>query len=273
MMREATPADRPALLAFLRGHESRSMFPLVNLATLSGAPMRAWIAGDPVHGMIGLTDHGFLMPQWPDGDWPAARAALAGQRITGLIGPAEQVRALKSVLHLTSPDFRHDREEPGFTLALEALRMPDLQDCTLRPLTLEDSDEIIGWRIAYNAETFDQPAQGGQDKAAAEVAHWLRRDTHRVLWQGNRRVALTGFNARLPDVVQVGGVFTPPALRGHGHARRAVALHLTEARTEGARRAHLFAASDAAERAYRALGFQPTARMCITLLHQPKVLP
>jgi N-acetylglutamate synthase-like GNAT family acetyltransferase len=275
MMREITPADRPALLAFLRRHEAQSMFPLVNLSSLSGVAMRAWVAedGGKIAGMVGLTETGFVMPQWQDGDWTAAAVPLRGQRIGGLIGPAQQVQALKQALGLAAKELRHDREEPGFTLDLTALQMPEVTGRRLTPLTTADLDEVTLWRLAYNAETFGEPANGARDKAAAEVARWLKRGSHRLLWQDGRRVALTGFNAQLPEVVQIGGVFVPPALRRRGHARAAVALHLAEARAGGVRRAVLFAASAQAERAYRAIGFCPAGRMSLVFLHEPKVLP
>ena len=78
-------------------------------------------------------------------------------------------------------------------------------------------------------------------------------------------VAMTGFNARLPEIVQVGAVYTPPLLRNKGYARLAVALHLAEARETGTRHAVLFAASDAAARAYQAIGFLPTFAFALVL--------
>ena len=76
---------------------------------------------------------------------------------------------------------------------------------------------------------------------------------------------MTGLNAELPEAVQVGGVYTPPGMRGRGYARAAVALHLDQARRTGIPRAVLFAASDAAARAYTAIGFRPAGRMAMIL--------
>jgi predicted GNAT family acetyltransferase len=69
--------------------------------------------------------------------------------------------------------------------------------------------------------------------------------------------------------VQVGGIYTPPALRGRGLARAAVALHLAEARNTGVSRAVLFAASPAAARAYTAIGFQPNGSFALVLFAAP----
>jgi predicted GNAT family acetyltransferase len=58
--------------------------------------------------------------------------------------------------------------------------------------------------------------------------------------------------------VQVGGVWTPPARRGRGYARAAVAGSLLDARARGVTRGVLFTAQEnrPAQRAYEALGFQ-----------------
>ena len=62
------------------------------------------------------------------------------------------------------------------------------------------------------------------------------------------------FNARLPDIAQVGGVWTPPHARGRGYARCVVAGSLLHARTQGVSRALLFTMESnvAAMRAYEA---------------------
>ena len=65
-------------------------------------------------------------------------------------------------------------------------------------------------------------------------------------------------NARLPDVVQVGGVWTPRDLRGRGYARCVVAGSLLAVRREGVGRAVLFTDEEnrPARAAYEALGFR-----------------
>ena len=68
-------------------------------------------------------------------------------------------------------------------------------------------------------------------------------------------------------------VYTPPALRGRGHAKAAVALHLAEARDAGVGRAVLFAASEAAARAYLGIGFQPSLEFALVLLTDPATVP
>jgi uncharacterized protein len=78
-----------------------------------------------------------------------------------------------------------------------------------------------------------------------------------VLVDGTTPVAYSGSNAMLPDVVQIGGVWTPPERRGRGYARCVVAGSLVAARKQGVARAVLFAdpANAAARAAYLSIGF------------------
>src|SRR6267378_1730688 len=103
-------------------------------------------------------------------------------------------------------------------------------------------------RTARDALGVRQAAKSGIEVLQAQGDHWLLED-------GGEPVSYTAFNARLPDIVQVGGVWTPLPLRGRGYARCAVAGSLLEARAAGARRAILFTNSTPGARAYEALGF------------------
>ena len=79
-----------------------------------------------------------------------------------------------------------------------------------------------------------------------------------VLEEAGRLVSMTSFNATLPDMAQVGGVFTPGQWRGRGHGRAVVAGSLLDARAAGVVEAILFteAENHPAQRAYEALGFE-----------------
>ena len=88
-----------------------------------------------------------------------------------------------------------------------------------------------------------------------------------VLLARGRPVSTTAFNATVPDMVQVGGVFTPPQLRGRGYTRTIVAHSLVDATRQGATRAVLFAArgNGSSQRAYRALGFEQVGPFRLTV--------
>jgi len=268
-MREAGPADAEAVAAFLLRHVEGAMFALTNLrnhglgvgdfATNHPHAMRVWfVAG----GVVGLTRQGMLMPMLPDGDDLGGLSdRVAGLALTGAVGPAVQVRALLAALELETRPTLRDDDEAGFTLDLQALRIPAMAGAHLIAPGVDLRDLMIAWRVAYHHEvlgTRDAQAQvQAQVQAGVDIDGYLARDSHRVLLVAGQPVAMTGFNAVLPEIVQIGGVFTPPALRNRGYARLAVALHLDEARHRGVRRAVLFAANVAAGRAYQAIGFQP----------------
>ncbi len=270
-LRPASPTDHPAIEAFLRQHEASSLFPLANL--VGAVPQKMWVAGvgAGLAGVLALNPGGFLMPQWPGLNPASARRALARQAISAMVGPFDQVAALLDALGIGPDRLRHNGREPLCRLALADLVLPDTQGTRLAPLHERDRDIVTHWRMAYNAETMGQAESGTREQAARDVDRWLAAGNHRVLWRGTDPVALTGLNARLADVVQVGGVFVPPALRSQGFARSAVALHLAEARTGGASRAVLFAATQAAFRAYQAIGFNQTGWMGLALLHKSMV--
>ena len=270
-LRQALSADHPAIAAFLRRHESSSLFPLANV--IGAVPQTLWCAreGGEVTGVLALSGSGFLMPQWPGLKADFVQRALARHSVSAIVGPFDQVADLLAALRLSPDHLRHNGREPLCELALSDLILPQALDLHLMPLRAQDRALVAKWRMAYNAETWGQAEPGARVTAERDVDRWLAAGSHRLLWRGPDPVALTGLNARLPDVVQVGGVFVPPALRNQGHARRAVALHLAEARAGGADRAVLFAATQAALRAYQAIGFSQTGWMGIALLHKTMV--
>jgi GNAT superfamily N-acetyltransferase len=165
-----------------------------------------------------------------------------------------------------------DVVQPHFQLDLADLVMPDCTGLSLQPISAAPLDLLRQWRRDYLRDTgFD--AQGDiAQTAEKEIAAYRAAQSHYVLIADGQPVAMTGFNAALPQIVQVGGVYTPPCWRGRGFARRAVALHLAQARAAGVQRAILFAASDAAARAYVALGFERIGDYAIALFDKPQVI-
>ena len=73
-------------------------------------------------------------------------------------------------------------------------------------------------------------------------------------------------DSQVRDNVQIGGVWTPPELRGRGYARRVVAGALRVAEGEGVRRAVLFTENPAARRSYEALGFRQVGEFGVIVL-------
>lgn len=272
----ASRADAEEITAFLGAHTETSMFMLANLRDHGmdgGHPraLRLWLRreGGQITDVMALTNEGMAMPQLPGGAVTAAARSIAGARLIGILGAADQVAPLRAALGLVAAPASLSRNEPLFTLDLDALRMPPAADTRLIPLADAPRDLVTDWRAAYGTEVLGQDSAMADAQAARDIAAYVAADSHRVLLRGDTPVAMTGFNARLPDTVQIGGVYTPPCLRGQGLARRALALHLAEARAQGVRRAILFAASDMAARAYVALGFVRRGTFNLTLFTPP----
>ncbi|MFT4150939.1 MAG: GNAT family N-acetyltransferase [Paracoccaceae bacterium] len=280
MIRAARPGDAPALRAFLAGRERAAMFPLSALhggglmppeTPLDGpGEMHGWLVEEAgrIEGFLGLSGGGHLMPFWPGAAWRDLRPHLAGRRVATVIVPDGQAGDPLAALGLADAPIRHRDEEPGFVLDLRDLRMPDVTGFSLAPLD-RHLPLVRRWRGAYLGEIFGVTGAEAEQRAADDVARWVAADSHRLLMRGDDPVALSGFNARIPGVVQIGGVWTPPEARGQGLARRMVALHLDQARGQGVTRAVLFAANDAAAAAYRAIGFVREGSMGIVELAQP----
>ncbi|MDO5658921.1 MAG: GNAT family N-acetyltransferase [Paracoccus sp. (in: a-proteobacteria)] len=276
-MTPLAPQDIPKALDWLQSHATGPIFLESNLRNhgLAGDAfsVRIWRAG--ARGMVGLTGNGILLPQMThatQADWQALRATLAGETITAMNGEAAQIDRLPVLLGLQGAKTNLHKTEPGFTLNLSDLIMPAAEGLHLAPIRPQDEALMAEWRAAYMVETLGQSPEAAAPEAARQIARARAEDSHRILWRGAQPVSFTGFNARLPGLVQIGGVYTPPALRAQGLARAAVALHLAEARGQGVTRATLFAASDNAARAYKAIGFRRAGDVTLILYAAPQVI-
>lgn len=280
----ATPTDIPAITAFLMRHIQTSMFPLTNLAEhgLGSDAQRAlniWIhwQDGAVRNLLMVTNEGMVMPQMPDTDsalMAQAAALLQGRQLIGGLGDPGPVRALLAACGADAAPTNVNSDEPGFTLNLPEMTAPDATGFRIETLDSGHQDLTTGWRRQYNVEVLGTPPEQAESQAQKDVQSFVRDGRHVVLFHNDQPVAMSGFNAVLRDVVQIGGVYTPPALRGRGYARRSVALHLSRARQSGVARAVLFAASDAAAAAYRAIGFVPAGAYALILFSSPqKVAP
>ncbi|UWQ19161.1 GNAT family N-acetyltransferase [Jannaschia sp. M317] len=225
---------------------------------------RFWTDGTAV---LGLTRAGFALPFAPDG-WDVNRAAhaMSGMDLNGIIGPAAVARPLLAACGLSQAPMQRNDDAPQMGLSLDALVTPDGPG-KLVPLDAHAGQAAL-WRLAANREA----EAGAQDieGARAEVARWIAQDRGRLLIDGDTPLALTGLNAALPDIVQVGGVYVPPARRGARLAGRAVALDLDRRRALGVTRATLFADSVQALRSYARLGFVRTGTVALILFDGPQ---
>jgi predicted GNAT family acetyltransferase len=272
-LRILATGDENALEAFLIHHADSSMFlrssarsaGLVDRGQAYQATYAAAFEEGRVVAVAAHTWGGVLLVQAPVRLDAVVHMAVAksGRAVVAINGPWSQVVAARQALGLAEIPAPLNSHEILYALELAQLVVPEpLADgrlCCRRPRA-QEIDRLSEWRAAYSRETLSRP-----DTPALSVA--ARQDIERIC--AERRafvlvdathtlVAFSAFNAVLPDVVQIGWVWTPPAWRGRGFARAVVAGSLLEARAQGVTRSVLFTGKDnhPAQRAYEALGFR-----------------
>lgn len=281
------PGDEDALEAFLIPRVASSMFLINNLrsAGLVDTGQRfegtyaAAFEGQEIVGVVAHYQiHNTLILQAPaDLLEPLGRAAVktSGRPIKGLIGPLEQVRIVEETLALKPSNIQLDEPEKLYSLRLAQLIEPEtLHSGKVRGRLMQpdDLELVTKWRIAYSLETLgEQDTPELHERCRASIERSLKDKTTWLLEDRGKPVACSSFNAVIKEAVQVGGVWTPPALRKRGYGRAVVAASLLDARAESIEHAVLFTGEHniAAQKAYTALGFQQIGYYCLLLLHEP----
>lgn len=284
-IRKLHPGDETTLERFLLAHLDSAMFLLSNLRNsglddtgerYSGTYVAAF-EGDAIVGVIAHYWNGNLICQAPthtDALWRQVVIA-SGRAVAGVIGPADQVREVCRGLGVGPAQFKISGEEGLFALPLAELNVPTTLhsgDAVGRPMSAADRELLTRWRVAYNHEALGDPDdEAGWAQAHQEIARAYTEGNTWVLEAMGQPVAMSSFNAAIAEAVQVGGVYTPPALRGRGYGRAVVAASLQEAQAAGVERAILFTDDDniAAQTAYRSLGFQRVGDWGLVLFKEP----
>ena len=271
-IRRLIPRDRPLLQAFLDRYRTSSMFLRANLfhsgledgpEPFQGLYMGAF-AGDALTDVAAHYWNGNVILQAPTRPVEMALAAAreSGRPVNGLLGPWPQVRAAEPELDLDRARLGKVVPEYLYRLDLADLAVPEPLSSgrvTHRHAGASDLPTLVPWRREYDLHTMGFPEHSIDDAANRDsLAAAIKARRLWVLEEAGRPVAMTAFNATLPDMVQVGGVFTPVEWRSRGHGRAAVAGSLLDARADGVGEAILFteAENHPAQRAYEALGFE-----------------
>ncbi|MEH2111235.1 GNAT family N-acetyltransferase [Nostoc sp.] len=272
--RTLQPGDEVLLEAFLLQHTDTSMFLRSNWRAAGlldqGARFQGtYIAAYIDETIVAVAAHfwnGMVIVQAPVYLSEVVQAVVtqSGRVISGISGPAAQVEATKSILGLSKRPTQLDESEILFSLKLPDLQIPQALASAKVQCRLPHPDELellTEWCVAYNVEALGQ-IETTSSHSACRLAIEARQATamHWVLVAGDTLVAYSAFNASLPDIVQIGGVWTPPELRGKGYAKSVVAGSLLNARSLLVKRAILFTGDNnqAAQAVYRGIGFLPT---------------
>lgn len=285
--RKLHDADHDAANAFLAKHAATSMVLRGNLRTvgierrrhpLSGSYFGAVANEGTISAMIAQFGNGNVFVQ--SGDQRTipsklTKAFLADplKPVAGVFGDADQAADMLGQLGLLDAGFAINASDVLYELDLKNLIVPTnarADDFQMVDAEKVDRDTLLRWLRAYEIE-----ALGAEDtpvldsKIASRLVHALDARNMWGLIVDGKPVSLSGFNASLPDMVQVGPVWTPPEQRSNGYARILVAKTLLAARSRGVTQAILSTDSEAAAKAYEALGFTKIGRYRLALLKSP----
>lgn len=189
--------------------------------------------------------------------------------VKGVLGPIDQSKAVIESLNIPDQDFAIKKSEGLYTINLDNLIVPSIAEDKYSMIDAKQLDRIIleKWFRAYEIEALGSEDNDAlDDQVKQSVDRTIQGSDRWVLIVNDNPVSLSGFNARLPDIVQIGPVWTPPEHRGKGYARALVALSLRQAMKEGAQKSVLFTDNPAAIKAYEAIGFKKTGSYLLALL-------
>ncbi|KTD10618.1 GNAT family acetyltransferase [Legionella gratiana] len=191
--------------------------------------------------------------------------------IAGILGEDSQANFVIERLGLQSSLFAINYQEKLFLLNLEKMIVPQAihsYNCSLKTVQDCEVDVIKKWLIAYHIEALGDDVNNPklEQSIIDEIQDTQLSQNRWVLFVNNTPVSLCGFNANLPDIVQIGPVYTPPSLRNKGFARIAVYLCLKQAAARQVKRAILFTNENSAICAYKSLGFYEIGKYRLALL-------
>jgi len=285
--RKLRDADLDAANAFLANHAATSMILRGNLRTagierrrhpLSGSYFGEVAKDGAISAIIAQFGNGNVFVQSGDhanipADLTKAFCTDPLAPVAGVFGDADQAADMLGQLGLLDAGFNINASDILYQLRLEGLIVPvnaRADDFQMVDASQVDRSTLLQWLRAYEIEALgaqDTPELDG--KIASRLVHALDARNLWALIVDGKPVSLSGFNAQLPDMVQVGPVWTPPEHRSNGYARILVAKTLLAARSRGVVDAILSTDSEAAAKAYEALGFKKIGRYRLALLKSP----
>ena len=281
-IRVLSAGDEAILESFLAPNLASSMF-LINNLRISGLDYQdvpfhgtyvgAFEAGE-LCAVIAQFWNGVLIPQAPVHIQPLVEFLLneSDREVRGFVGPLDQVTQIVDRLGFGPEDFSVDGPEKLYHCDLKAMLIPKIlssQQAIGRLCEHSDLELMIEWRKAYCIEALNaEDSQALRDECEVSIQTQYEDQRLWLLEVDGQPVSTTSFNAAIKEAVQVGGVYTPPELRGKGYGRAAVAASLLGARESGVGQSILFTEEDnfAAQRAYEAIGFKQIGQFRLGLL-------
>jgi uncharacterized protein len=225
--------DRAAVCRFLDARLEPSMFLRSNLERAGfdddGSPLHGtYVGAFEADELVALGAHfssSFINLQCPSHVSELVRCLVraSGRSVRGLLGPWSQLIEACAALGLDPERRVAGGRDVLYRLPLDQLLVPELLRTGLvscRRAVIEDVPVLAEQCFEYTVELLGAPRSEETRRGALWQAESGAADESLyVLIRDGRLVAKSHFNARFADLVQIGGVWVPPALRGQGLAR------------------------------------------------------
>lgn len=283
-IRLLTNQDIQALEKYLAPHKTECMFIYSNLkavgidykgADFEGEYFGCFNTNDQLQGVIVHYWNGNVMMHARD------RAILEklilhlknniSRSVAGILGPNIQAEHAINKLGLSEFSFGVNSNEGLYEINLEALNELDVPS-NMKVVYAQDVPKSILtlWMKGYNIEALGVADSNDINaKVEEDLNRRFKQNDTWVLLLDDTPVALSAFNARLADMVQVGPVWTPPEYRNKGYARLLLAYTLYQEKLKGTKQAILFTDNPAAIKVYLAIGFEKIGHYRLALLEKP----
>lgn len=187
--------------------------------------------------------------------------------ICGILGDERQAKIVIDLLEINSSSFALNAIDGLYQLLLSEMSVPN-SVYQLKKARYCAPDILKRWLTDYHIEALgaDLSNPSSVESINNAIKDASNRDDLWTLDHNGLPLSLCGFNASLPDIVQIGPVWTPVEYRNQGYARAVVALCLLEAKKNGVKQAILFTNNRAAERAYFSIGFKKIGEYRLAIL-------
>jgi len=190
--------------------------------------------------------------------------------IGGILGPNSQAEIVINHLNLSEENYSINYKEELFELELnDLIEYVPIRNSRIVEAKEVSRDILINWMKDYEIEALGAEKNSHLEKKAVNTVNRLIRGDCWVLIINDIPVSLSGFNARIKGLVQVGPVWTPPGFRNQGFSKAIVAYTLWEERKKQTEKVILFSNNPAAVKVYRTLGFQKIGYYRLALLNKP----
>lgn len=283
MLYDLKPEDQDDLEYFLNHYPETSMFMRSNLRaaglTYSGKNFEGEYIGyktDTLEGVIVHYWNGNVMMQAPDKNVLQALCEQFIKQCTrpvaGVLGDDHQAQFVIHTLDLNNEYFAVNYSEKLYQLKISNMSIPVIPaDATLLEARKCDESVLYSWFEGYYIEALgaDPKNKNFPEQIHQAVTETKEGQNRWILTVNREPVSLCGFNSELPDMVQLGPVWTPPEFRNKGYARQIVALCLQQAMALGVNTALLFTNNPPACRAYEAIGFKHIGAYRLAICKSP----